>query len=97
MKAPVDPQIFNAISDHLELRNSPRKSDLNSGTSNQYAIELVTYLLVLLVYFHELIVCMLLERNAFDSIAIFPKKGSASIFPELSARNLQYRKFDMNE
>ena len=24
-------------------------------------------------------------------------KGSASIFPELSARNLQYRKFDMNE
>ena len=37
--------------------------------SNQYAIELVTYLLVLLVYFYELIVYMLLERNAFDSIA----------------------------
>ena len=28
--------------------------------SNQYAIELVTYLLVLVVYFYELIVCMLL-------------------------------------
>ena len=39
--------------------------------SNQYAIELVTYLLVLAVYFYELIVYMLLERNAFDSIAFF--------------------------
>ena len=39
--------------------------------SNQYAIELVTYLLVLEVYFYELIVYMLLERNAFDSIAFF--------------------------
>ena len=38
---------------------------------NQYAIELVTYLLVLTVYFYELMVCMLLERNAFDSIAFF--------------------------
>ena len=39
--------------------------------SNQYAIELVTYLLVLVVYFYELIVYTLLERNAFDSIAFF--------------------------
>ena len=39
--------------------------------SNQYAIELVTYLLVLVVYFYELIVYMLLERNSFDSIAFF--------------------------
>ena len=39
--------------------------------SNQYALELVTYLLVLLVYFYELIVYMLLERNVFDSIAVF--------------------------
>ena len=38
---------------------------------NQNAIELVTYLLVLVVYFYELIVCMLLERNTFDSIALF--------------------------
>ena len=37
--------------------------------SNQYAIELVAYLLVLVVYFYELIVFMLLERNDFDSIA----------------------------
>ena len=36
--------------------------------SNQYAI---TYLMVLVVYFYELIVYMLLERNAFDSIAFF--------------------------
>ena len=41
--------------------------------SNQYAIELVTYVLVLVVYFYELIVYMLLERNAFDSIAFFPQ------------------------
>ena len=39
--------------------------------SNQYAIELVIYLLVLAVYFYELIVYMLLERNAFDLIAFF--------------------------
>ena len=39
--------------------------------SNQYAIELVTYLLVLVVYFYEFIVYMLLQRNAFDSIAFF--------------------------
>ena len=39
--------------------------------SNQYAIELVTYLLVLVVYFYEFIVCMLLESNALDSIAFF--------------------------
>ena len=39
--------------------------------SNQYAIELVTYLLVLVVYFYELIAYMLLERNAIDSIAFF--------------------------
>ena len=39
--------------------------------SNQYAVELVTYLMVLAVYFYELIVCMLLERNALDSIAFF--------------------------
>ena len=39
--------------------------------SNQYAIELITYLLVLVVYFYELIIYMLFERNAFDSIAFF--------------------------
>ena len=39
--------------------------------SNEYAVELVTYLLVLVVYFYELIVYMLLERNAFDSIEFF--------------------------
>ena len=39
--------------------------------SNQYSIELVTYLLVLVVYFYEFIVYMLLEKNAFDSIAFF--------------------------
>ena len=39
--------------------------------SNEYPIEFVTYLLVLVVYFYELIVYMLLERNAFDSIAFF--------------------------
>ena len=39
--------------------------------SNQYAIELVTYLLVLVVYFYDIIVYTLLERNAFDSIAFF--------------------------
>ena len=45
---------------------------------NQYAIELVTYLLVLVVYFYELIVCMLLERNAFDSIAFFSQCAGSS-------------------
>ena len=39
--------------------------------SNQYAIELVTYLLVIITYFYELIVYMILERNAIDSIAFF--------------------------
>ena len=39
--------------------------------SNQYAIELVTYLLVLVVYFYEFPVYMLLERNAFDAMAFF--------------------------
>ena len=39
--------------------------------SNQYSIKLVTYLLVLVVHFYEFIVYMLLERNAFDSIAFF--------------------------
>ena len=39
--------------------------------SNQYAIESVTYLLVFVVYFYELIIYILLERNAFDSIAFF--------------------------
>ena len=47
--------------------------------SNQYTIELVTYLLVLVVYFYELIVCMLLERNAFDSIAFFSHCSHANI------------------
>ena len=41
--------------------------------SNQYAIELVTYLLVLVVYFYELIVYMLLERNSIDLIAFFSR------------------------
>ena len=39
--------------------------------SNQYAIELVTYLFVFVVYFYESIVYTLLEKNAFDSIAFF--------------------------
>ena len=39
--------------------------------SNQYSIKLVTYFLSLVVYFYELIAYMLLERNAFDSIAFF--------------------------
>ena len=39
--------------------------------SNEYAIELVTCLLVLIVYFYELIVYILLEKNALDSIAFF--------------------------
>ena len=35
---------------------------------------------------------------SFDGQLLLPTdKGSASIFPEPSARNLQYRKFDMNE
>ena len=36
--------------------------------SNQYAIELVTYLLVLVEYFYELIVYMLLTELLYDSI-----------------------------
>ena len=39
--------------------------------SNQYDIELVAFLLVLVVYFYELIVYIILESNAFDSIAFF--------------------------
>ena len=46
---------------------------------NQYDIELVTYLLVLVVYFYELIVYMLLERNAFDSIAFFSQCSAAHV------------------
>ena len=34
--------------------------------SKQYTIKLVTYLLVLVVYFYEFMVYMVLERNAFD-------------------------------
>ena len=45
--------------------------------SNQYAVELVIYLLVLAVYFYEFIVDMRLERNAFDSIAFFSQCISA--------------------
>ena len=41
------------------------------ANSNQYSIELVTYLLVLVVYFYEFIVYMLLEWNVFDPIAFF--------------------------
>ena len=48
--------------------------------SNQYAIELVTYLLVLVVYFHELIVCMLLETNVFDSIAFLSQSNKKGAF-----------------
>ena len=44
--------------------------------SNQYAIELVTSLLVFVVYFYELIVYVLLEWNAFDSIAFFLSAGN---------------------
>ena len=36
-------------------------------------------LLVLVVYFYELIVYMLFERNAFDSIAFFLSEGVCSI------------------
>ena len=39
--------------------------------SNQYDIGLVTYLLVLVLYFYKFIVYMLLGRNAFDSIVFF--------------------------
>ena len=45
----------------------------------KYATELVTYLLVLVVYFYELIVHMLSERNAFDSIALFSQCRSYKI------------------
>ena len=59
--------------------------------SNQYAIKLVTYLSVLVVYFYELIVYMLLERNAFDSIAFFSQCGAnlnAVKLDSLDASNL---------
>ena len=49
--------------------------------SNQYAIELVTYLLILVVYFYELIEYMLLERNAFDSIAFFSQCEHVKMAP----------------
>ena len=49
--------------------------------SNQYAIELVTYLLVLVVYFYELKVYMLLERNAFHSIE-FLSQRTTEIIPK---------------
>ena len=48
--------------------------------SNQYAIELVTYLLVLVVYFYELIVYVILERNVFDSIAFFLSVGKNLLY-----------------
>ena len=51
--------------------------------SNQYAIELVTYLLVLVVYFYELIVYMLLVRNAFDSIAFFSQCRNINLKVEI--------------
>ena len=56
----------NAIESKAFLSKSMYIVDLN-----QYAIELVSYLLVLAVYFYELMVCMLFERNAFDSISFF--------------------------
>ena len=55
--------------------------------SNQYAIELVTYLLVFIVYFYEFIVYMLLERNAFDSIAFFSQCTSIICFSALCFTN----------
>ena len=48
--------------------------------SNQYAIELVTNVLVLVVYFYESIVYMLLERDAFDSIASFSLSHSRQTY-----------------
>ena len=50
--------------------------------SNQYAIELVTYLMVLVVYFYELRVWMFSEKNSFDSIAFFSQcmKQNTKIF-----------------
>ena len=48
--------------------------------SNQYAIELVTYLWVLVVYFYELIELMLSERNASDSIAFFSQCEHSTLF-----------------
>ena len=47
--------------------------------SNQYATEVVTYLLVLVVYFYEFIVHKFLERNDFDSIAFFSQCRLASV------------------
>ena len=67
---PIGKKIVCAIVLALTSRIfSPKKRFLkNCGL---HAMELVTYLLVLVVYFYELIVYMLLERNAFDSIAFF--------------------------
>ena len=56
----------NAIESKVFLSKSMYIMD-----SNYYTIELVTYLLVFVVYFYELIVDMFLERNALDSIAFF--------------------------
>ena len=56
----------NAIESKAFLSKSMYITD-----SNQYTIELATYLLVLVVYFYEFIVYMFLERNAFDLIAFF--------------------------
>ena len=56
--------------------------------SNQYAIELVTYLLVLVVYFYELIVYMLFGRNAFDSIAFFSQCRKTKIASILTIKFL---------
>ena len=56
----------------------------------QYAIELVTYLLVLVVHFYEFIVYMLLKRNAFGSIAFFSQCGREKI--NFHGKNLEYRK-----
>ena len=64
--------------------------------SNQYAIELVIYLLVLVVHFYELIVYMLLERNAFDSIAFFSQRSILNTkYYEPSFENFRIRKNDM--
>ena len=52
--------------------------------SYQYAIELATYLLVLVVYFYELIVYMLLERNAFDSIVFFSQYICIALCEDIS-------------
>ena len=61
--------------------------------SNQYAIELVTYLLVFVVYFYEFIVKLLLERNAFDSIAFFSQCKVKKIKKTLSNFFYQFNTF----